>query len=149
MPDEDRQRLRHTFNQAAGATTTSALITRLSSSTSSSPSPGWLRATTWWKWLRARQGHHPAGPARFPDYLHRTRPELAAAARRNLAPGRRGHRGRFEEWQPRPDERFDLVYAATAWHWIDPAVRYRRAWQLLRPGGHLAFWSACTCFPTG
>ena len=75
-------------------------------------------------------------------------PELAAAARRNLA-GLDAEviEGRFEEWQPGPGERFDLVYAATAWHWIDPAVRYRRAWQLLRPGGHLAFWSALHVFP--
>ena len=42
-----------------------------------------------------------------------------------------------------------LVYAATAWHWIDPAVRYQRAWQALRPGGHLAFWTAGHVFPEG
>jgi len=41
------------------------------------------------------------------------------------------------------------VFAATAWHWIDPAVKYRRAWELLRPGGHLAFWSAAHVFPAG
>ncbi len=63
--------------------------------------------------------------------------ELAAAARRNLAGfGVEVVRGQFEEW--RPSESFGLVYAATAWHWIDPGVRYRRAWQALRPGGHLA-----------
>ena len=36
----------------------------------------------------------------------------------------------FEEWTPRT--RYDLVFAATAWHWIDPAVRYRRAADALR-----------------
>jgi SAM-dependent methyltransferase len=41
------------------------------------------------------------------------------------------------------------VFAATAWHWIDPAVRYQRAWAALRPGGHLAFWSAGHVFPDG
>jgi SAM-dependent methyltransferase len=46
-------------------------------------------------------------------------------------------------------ESFDLVYAATAWHWLDPAVRYRKAHQLLRPDGHLAFWSARHAFPHG
>ncbi len=61
-------------------------------------------------------------------------PELAAVARRNLA----GYpvevvQGRFEEW--RPGEPVSLVFAATAWHWIDPAVRYARAWHVLRPGG--------------
>jgi SAM-dependent methyltransferase len=52
----------------------------------------------------------------------------------------------FESWEAEP-ESFDLVYAATAWHWLDPAVRYRKAHQLLRPGGHLAFWSAQHAFP--
>jgi SAM-dependent methyltransferase len=67
--------------------------------------------------------------------------ELAAAARENLAGfGVEVVQGQFEAWQaPEP---FALVYAATAWHWIDPDVRYRRAWQALRPGGHLAIWAA-------
>jgi len=53
----------------------------------------------------------------------------------------------FEAWEPALVEAFDLVFAATAWHWIDPSIRYERAWQLLRPGGHLAFWSATHVFP--
>jgi hypothetical protein len=39
------------------------------------------------------------------------------------------------------------VYAATAWHWVDPGIRYRRAWELLRPAGHLALWNAAHVFP--
>jgi SAM-dependent methyltransferase len=74
--------------------------------------------------------------------------ELAAIARQNLA----GFdvevvRSQFEEWRPAEPAR--LVYAATAWHWIDPAVRYQRAWQSLGPGGHLAFWEARHVFPDG
>ncbi len=78
-------------------------------------------------------------------------PELASAARRNLTafPNVEVIDGVFETWQPAENVRFDLVFAATAWHWIDPAVRYRRAWELLRPGGHLAFWSATHVFPEG
>ena len=78
-------------------------------------------------------------------------PELAAAARRNLA----GFRDvaitqcAFETWQPTAPDRFDLVFAATAWHWLDPAASYRRAWELLKPGRHLAFWSATHVFPDG
>jgi SAM-dependent methyltransferase len=53
----------------------------------------------------------------------------------------------FEEWQGQP-ESFDLVYAATSWHWLDPLIRYRKAHQLLRPSGHLAFWSASHAFPS-
>lgn len=78
-------------------------------------------------------------------------PGLAAAARSNLAgfPDVDVIEADFETWQPRWGERFDLVFAATAWHWLDPAVRYRRAWRLLRPGGHLAIWSAAHVFPEG
>jgi SAM-dependent methyltransferase len=76
-------------------------------------------------------------------------PQLAAAAARNLA---RFDRVRivqqaFEDWQPDDAERFDLVYAATAWHWIDPAIGYQLAWRRLRPGGHLAIWGAWHVFP--
>jgi len=53
----------------------------------------------------------------------------------------------FDEWQPPAAEAFDLVFAATAWHWLDPDTRYVRAWELLRPGGHLAFWGAVHVFP--
>jgi len=58
------------------------------------------------------------------------------------------HVGSFESWDA-VDEQFDLVYAATAWHWIDPAVRYRKAHAVLATGGHLAFWSATHAFPDG
>jgi SAM-dependent methyltransferase len=71
--------------------------------------------------------------------------ELAAGARVNLAPyDVEVVNGRFEDWDRGG---FALVYAATAWHWIDPAVRYRRAWSALREGGHLAFWSAGHVLP--
>jgi SAM-dependent methyltransferase len=74
---------------------------------------------------------------------------LAEMARRNLS----GmpfeiHIAPFEQWDA-PSERFDLVYAATAWHWIDPKLRYQKACALLRPGGHLAFWKAEHAFPIG
>jgi SAM-dependent methyltransferase len=74
---------------------------------------------------------------------------LAEVARRRLG----GHPveihvASFEEWQGEPGT-FDLVYAATAWHWIDPAIRYRKAHELLQPDGHLAFWSAAHAFPAG
>jgi SAM-dependent methyltransferase len=74
---------------------------------------------------------------------------LAAAARQNLA----GFgdvaviEDSFETWPPPAEGGFDLVFAATAWHWVDPAVRYRRAWEVLRPGGHLAIWEALHVFP--
>ncbi len=76
---------------------------------------------------------------------------LVAAARRALADFGDVEvvQGAFETWDPPADGRFDLVFAATAWHWIDPALRLEQAWRLLRPGGHLAFWSATHVFPEG
>jgi SAM-dependent methyltransferase len=51
--------------------------------------------------------------------------------------------GRFEDFVlPHGAAPFDLVFAATSWHWIDPAVSYEKAGGLLKPGGHLAFWGA-------
>ena len=76
---------------------------------------------------------------------------LAAAARAALAPFPAVDviEADFESWQPPRGGSFDLIYAATAWHWIDPAVRYRRARELLSPGGYLAFWQATHVFPAG
>ncbi len=35
---------------------------------------------------------------------------------------------------------FDMVYAAAAWHWTDPASRWARAVEMLVPGGVLALF---------
>lgn len=44
----------------------------------------------------------------------------------------------FEQLET-PD-RFDVVFAAAAWHWTDPATRWARAAELLVPGGVLALF---------
>jgi SAM-dependent methyltransferase len=64
---------------------------------------------------------------------------LAAVAGRNLArfPLVQVVVAAFEDW-PLPPEPFDVVVAATAFHWIDPAVRVSKAADALRPGGALA-----------
>lgn len=66
--------------------------------------------------------------------------ELAAVARRVIAG--RGDvdviESPFERWDAGGREAFDLVFAATSWHWLDPQVAYRKTAELLRPGGHLA-----------
>ncbi|MEP6681479.1 MAG: class I SAM-dependent methyltransferase, partial [Chloroflexota bacterium] len=66
-------------------------------------------------------------------------PTLAAVARRNLTPYPNAHVvvSSFEEWEP-PHEPFDAVVAATAFHWIDPAIRLEKSAAVLRPGGTLA-----------
>ena len=64
--------------------------------------------------------------------------ELAAVARRNLArfPAVQVVTCPFEQW-PLPPEPFDVVLSATAFHWIDPAVRIVKSAEALRPGGSL------------
>lgn len=37
-----------------------------------------------------------------------------------------------------PDHAFDLVYAATAFHWVRPEVRFTKPCRLLKPNGYLA-----------
>ncbi|MFC8125125.1 class I SAM-dependent methyltransferase [Streptomyces sp. NPDC057302] len=66
-------------------------------------------------------------------------PALAAVARRNLANWPLAHVevDEFEAW-PLPAEPYDLVVCATAFHWLDPAVRVPKMRQALRPGGTLA-----------
>lgn len=45
--------------------------------------------------------------------------------------------GSFEETEL-PPHAYSLVFSATAFHWIDPEVRFTKTHQLLQPGGHLA-----------
>jgi len=52
----------------------------------------------------------------------------------------------FERWQDGEEASFDLVFAATSWHWL-PTVAYRRAAQLLRPGGSLAIVATAHVLP--
>lgn len=45
----------------------------------------------------------------------------------------------FEGWES--DEKFDLIISATAFHWVDPKVRYVRASEALESEGFLAVFS--------
>lgn len=58
---------------------------------------------------------------------------LAALARRRLAgfPNVEVETSSFEEWDPR-DRRFDVLVAASSWHWVDPSIGWRRAHEVLR-----------------
>jgi len=39
------------------------------------------------------------------------------------------------------EKKYDLIYSATAFHWVDSWVGYPKAWEMLKPGGTLAvFW---------
>ena len=45
----------------------------------------------------------------------------------------------FEAWKP--EGTYDLIISATAFHWIDPKVRYLKAFQVLKSNGFLAVFS--------
>jgi SAM-dependent methyltransferase len=65
--------------------------------------------------------------------------KLAALARRKLAnyPGVTVETVSFEDWDA-AGARFDAVVAASSWHWVDPAIGWRKAHDVLKPGGRLA-----------
>ena len=43
----------------------------------------------------------------------------------------------FENWDDR-GRRFDVLVAASAWHWVDPSIGWRRAHDVVLPGGWMA-----------
>ncbi len=147
--DDDRERLRTTFDQAADLYHDARpdyperLFDRLVELTSARPGgrvlevgAGTGKATL----ALARRGLRVT--ALEPG------PALAAHARANLAgfPDVDIVESTLEDL-PASTEPFNLVVAATSWHWVDPGRRYALAAQALRPGGHLAFWSATHVFP--
>jgi SAM-dependent methyltransferase len=140
MAQEDRERLRSTFNQAAELYDRArpryptALFGDLADLADIGPGarvleigPGTGQATV----ALAERGCRVVAVELGGD--------LAAVARRNLArfPQVEVVTAAFEDW-PLPEEPFDTVLAATAFHWIDPAVRVAKAADALRPGGTLA-----------
>jgi SAM-dependent methyltransferase len=89
----------------------------------------------------------PLSALGFPITCLEPGPALAARARVALGPFNVDVVGaRFEDWQG-PTHHFAMIYAATAWHWLDPEVRYARAATALRPGGYLALWGAGHVIP--
>jgi SAM-dependent methyltransferase len=151
ISDEERQRLRQTFDQAAESYQRvrpdypAELLDDLIASTGLAPGDRLLEVG-----CATGKATLPLARRGFRIVCIELGAQLAAAARRNLAGlDAEVTEGRFEDWQPTPGEQFDLVFAATAWHWIDPAVRYQAAWRALRSGGHLAFWGATHVFPEG
>ncbi len=66
-------------------------------------------------------------------------PNLAEVARRKLSSfeGAEVVTANFDRWEA-PSASFDVVVAANAFHWLDPATRLARCAAVLRPGGSLA-----------
>jgi 2-polyprenyl-3-methyl-5-hydroxy-6-metoxy-1,4-benzoquinol methylase len=71
-------------------------------------------------------------------------PSMIAAARRRLADAAVSFQvTSFEDFTPAgaAGACFDLIISGTAFHWIDPEIKYRKAARLLRPAGWLALLS--------
>lgn len=75
---------------------------------------------------------------------------LAEVARRNLEPFPHVEviTSAFESWEPR-GVLFDMVFAASSWHWLDPQMRYAKAARVLKPAGILAIVDNGHAFPDG
>jgi SAM-dependent methyltransferase len=67
---------------------------------------------------------------------------MVEAARRRVGDGAsvRFHVGRFEDLEL-PENAFAAVFSATAFHWVDPAVGWRKSASHLVPGGVLALFT--------
>lgn len=76
--------------------------------------------------------------------------QLAGAARRKLAafPKVEIINASFETWEP-TEGGFDAVVAFTAFHWIDPEMRFAKAARLLRDEGALAVVATQPVSPDG
>lgn len=49
------------------------------------------------------------------------------------------HKAYFEEFAM--EKEYDLIYSATAFHWVKSEIGYPKAWKMLKPGGTMAvFW---------
>jgi SAM-dependent methyltransferase len=44
---------------------------------------------------------------------------------------------KFEDWIDR-GRKFDVLVAASSWHWVDPSIGWHRARDVLQPGGWMA-----------
>lgn len=57
----------------------------------------------------------------------------------NKYPALRTEKAYFEDYVPAHN--FDLIYSATAFHWVNSEIGYPKAWHMLKDGGTMAvFW---------
>ena len=43
----------------------------------------------------------------------------------------------FEEWTSKDNKKYDMIYCATAFHWLDPDIKYEKCADLLDEEGYL------------
>lgn len=149
MPDADRERLGRSFDSASAFYQRArpdypvALIERILEVTELAPDGRVLEVG-----CATGKATRPFAQRGLEITCIEPGPALAAAARRNLVGfgAVKVEQIRFEDWAAGP-EPFDLVIAAASWAWVDPDVRYRKAAEVLRPGGYLAIWAAGPVIP--
>jgi SAM-dependent methyltransferase len=64
-------------------------------------------------------------------------PAMADVAQRSVGDSVTFHLGRFEDVEL-PEDAYDAVFSATAFHWVDPAIGWAKVARILRPGGTFA-----------
>lgn len=43
----------------------------------------------------------------------------------------------FEKWEPKDSYKTSFIFSATAFHWLDPNIKYRKCYDLLEEDGYL------------
>jgi SAM-dependent methyltransferase len=146
--DEHRERLAATFDQAAALYQRARpeypteLYERLFTVTGLAPPARLLEvgcATGKATLPLARLGFRITCLEPGPDLAARARDEMSGLDVEVIE-------ARFEDWKP-ARAKFAMVYAATAWPWLDPDVRYRKAAEVLQRGGYLSLWGAVHVIP--
>ncbi|MBH1939742.1 class I SAM-dependent methyltransferase [Mobilitalea sibirica] len=47
----------------------------------------------------------------------------------------------FEEWTPKHNDKYDMIFCAQAFHWLDATIKYKKCHDLLKENGYLIlFW---------
>lgn len=47
----------------------------------------------------------------------------------------------FEEWSPQHNDKYDMIFCAQAFHWLDASIKYKKCYDLLKEDGYLIlFW---------
>ena len=51
----------------------------------------------------------------------------------------------FEEWNTQNNEKYDMIYCAQAFHWLDANIKYKKCHNLLKNNGYLILFWYNTC----
>ncbi len=46
----------------------------------------------------------------------------------------------FEEWNCPNNEKYDMIFCAQAFHWLDKNIKYKKCHELLKENGYLVLF---------